>query len=175
MADETGRSISTPAAGADGDILGRLKREIAKHASTRWEGCAIGVKERMLQDAHDEIERLRSSAANAARVASEPDGYAVIMDDKASSPRGFWFVGAWLDKATAEDVRSKHGKGTRVEPIYFGTTSATGHTAITQHGLLDATADMLDAHGYGGAAREVRKAKKEMPDCPITNWWQHGL
>jgi hypothetical protein len=47
---------------------------------------------------------------------SKPDGYAVLIDDK-SSPVGFWFAYAYIDRETAEET-AKITKG-RVQPIYF--------------------------------------------------------
>lgn len=51
--------------------------------------------------------------------------------------------------------------------------SASSETKrISQHELMDMTADMLEAHDFGAEARAIRKAKKEMPDCPVTGLWE---
>jgi len=47
------------------------------------------------------------------------DGFAVVMDDKASAPKGYWFVGVWNDLDTAENIAAKQGKGVRIEPMCF--------------------------------------------------------
>ena len=57
--ERTSPSTSTPAATADGDILQRLGHELSKHLDLRKiHGGTVGTKEKMLQDAHDEIVKL---------------------------------------------------------------------------------------------------------------------
>lgn len=72
---------------------------------------------------------LRHTAAATARklnyappssiAAREPDGYAVLLDDKTSAPNGFWFIGCYITKETADAVATKGKQGARVVPIYF--------------------------------------------------------
>lgn len=50
---------------------------------------------------------------------AEPDGYAVLLADKNSAPQGFWFVVSYHDKATADDVANRQGRGAYVRPFRF--------------------------------------------------------
>ena len=52
-----------------------------------------------------------------------PDGYAVLIDDKASSPTGWWFCGIWIAKDVAEQYASKQ-PGSRVVPMSFTSREA---------------------------------------------------
>lgn len=51
-------------------------------------------------------------------TATAPDGYAVVIDDKASAPAGYWFTGCYVTKGTADAVRDST-KSSRVVPIRF--------------------------------------------------------
>lgn len=48
-----------------------------------------------------------------------PDGYAVILSDKKSSPTGFWFAGAFIERESAEKVAAGNGKRATIKPFYF--------------------------------------------------------
>ena len=62
---------------------------------------------------------------SASLPSSEPDGYAVLLDDKASSPKGYWFVGCYISKEAAADVVMKGKQGGMVVPIYFEAPRST--------------------------------------------------
>ena len=47
-----------------------------------------------------------------------PDGYAVVMDDKTSAPRGYWFTACYVRREPAEMV-CKDTHSSRVVPIKF--------------------------------------------------------
>lgn len=54
----------------------------------------------------------------------EVNGYVVLMPDKASSPTGFWYVGAYLSREVADDVAAKQGAWCKVRPFVFAGTHA---------------------------------------------------
>lgn len=71
---------------------------------------------------------VRYTAVGHSPTEAEPDGYAVILDDKASAPKGFWFVGCYTTKEAAASVAMKGKQGGMVVPIYFAPSapSSTG-------------------------------------------------
>lgn len=58
----------------------------------------------------------------------EPDGYAVLLDDKASSPKGYWFAYAYIGQAEAE--RSAGVVKGRVAPIFFAPSPREARDAL---------------------------------------------
>lgn len=75
--------------------------------------------------------------ANERHDGKHHDGFAVVMEDKASSPRGFWFVGAWLDRATADAICAKHGKGCEVKPFSFAPSATWRCSQCCGTGRID--------------------------------------
>lgn len=49
----------------------------------------------------------------------EPDGYAVLHDDRQSAPRGFWYAGIYHTSDVAEQAMNKM-RSDRVVPMWFG-------------------------------------------------------
>jgi hypothetical protein len=101
----------------------------------------------------------------------EPDGYAVLIDDKASSPKGYWFAYAYIDRGTAEKSAAVT-KG-RVEPIYFASSSERS-TVAGNHAPAFQTFDeahRLDApvsHASGSfdeLAEAVREYDEAIRSC----------
>lgn len=60
---------------------------------------------------------LKAHCAPTEATPRKPDGYAVVMDDKASAPRGYWFVACYTDRWLADQVAEK--TKSRVETIQF--------------------------------------------------------
>ena len=71
----------------------------------------------MMHRAADEIERLQAAQPEALKP-DGPDGYAVVMDDKTSAPRGYWFTACYVRREPAEMV-CKDTHSSRVVPIKF--------------------------------------------------------
>lgn len=72
------------------------------------------------------LEDMAAAALEAAGVRAEPDGYAVLLDDKGATPGdcGYWYVGAYRTEVVAKSVAERN-KGARVVPMYFSPTAAT--------------------------------------------------
>lgn len=67
---------------------------------------------------HDMATMLRQAAQMMRRMAGAPDGYAVVMPDPKSAPRGYWFVAAYTDRACADELCAKQS-GCSVRPFVF--------------------------------------------------------
>lgn len=75
--------------------------------------------EAALQMAKEAYDLAKSPPPEERLSRTKPDGYAVLLDDKASSPAGHWFVGIWLSEDAAQNVASKGKQGARVVPMFF--------------------------------------------------------
>lgn len=112
-----GISGMTGATLVDASFARQLERELAEAKRELEAETALATRTMVERDALE--------SALSATQPSDPDGYAVVLDDKASSPRGYWFAYAYIDEDTAAKT-AEQVKG-RVQPIFFAPASTTQH------------------------------------------------
>jgi hypothetical protein len=86
-----------------------LPTELATRMHDRNAGWAFG------QNRYDEIGIEQSLGENA----EEPDGYAVLVRDKSSAPKGYWLVGLFTQCQPAHKLAADQGKAGYVRPFRF--------------------------------------------------------
>jgi hypothetical protein len=94
----------------------RLAQEVIGNAKHMTEVDARLILAREVLQLRHEIEVLHHERVGPAT--SEADGYIVTLNDSASAPGGFWFVGAYHSREIAESLRSRT-KASSVRPFRF--------------------------------------------------------
>lgn len=106
--------------------LRTITREDAHWIIHRWsQEHPVTLKDKAILEKLEMMAVHGSTPCSAELATSEYTGYAVVMDDPNSAPEGFWWVGAWHHKETADDIAKKHGAAAHVVPITSKPSSAT--------------------------------------------------
>lgn len=121
-ASPSGAGVARNAEGRDFDaeaalagIADVLNQEMRENGDFRDQ--IAGIKEDMRPFIRQLVDAVRTRSTPSSTAAT-PDGYAVLMDDKASAPKGFWFCGIWNSLESAEIYAAKV-KGVRIVPMSF--------------------------------------------------------
>jgi hypothetical protein len=132
----------------------RLAQEVIGNAKHMTEVDARLILAREVLQLRHEIEVLHHERVGPAP--SEADGYIVTLNDSASAPGGFWFVGAYHSREIAESLRSRT-KASSVRPFRF--TDAPGYVDcrklvedLASHGTRF---DLNPTLNYGGTVWDV--------------------
>jgi hypothetical protein len=123
----------------------RLAQEVIGNAKHMTEVDARLILAREVLQLRHEIEVLHHEHVGPAP--SEADGYIVTLNDSASAPGGFWFVGAYHSREIAESLRSRT-KASSVRPFRF--TDAPGYVDSRNDDLLKELAETVAGSWIAG-------------------------
>ena len=85
-----------------------------------WRTAPRFVREEDYQALADDLSKaIANHGADLSASTIEPNGFAVLLDDKTSSPAGFWFVGCYTQRKMAEQVQRKAAASGRIVPVFF--------------------------------------------------------